>query len=237
MPDFAVRATMPEVMDDLHSSGADLQQALCELERINFLLGGNDVTLNGISWLLQKWPAAHNVHIADLGCGSGDMLRRIRRMAEKTGRSVTLTGIDANPNVVSFARMHTREHCEIQFEAVNIFSKEFHAMKFDVVTATLFFHHFTSEQLIDFFRRLKDQVSGGLVINDIHRHWFAYHAIKYLTGMFSKSPMVKNDAPLSVLRAFKKSELVEILQRAGLAHYRIRWCWAFRWQVVVSFKL
>lgn len=234
MPDFAVRATIPEVMDDLHSSGADLQQALRELDRINFLLGGNYVTLSGISKLLEKQPAPDNVHIADLGCGSGDMLRLIRIMMEKRNRPATLTGIDANLNVIDFARSLTPGHYRITYETVNIFSESFRARRFDIVTASLFFHHFTSAQLIDFFRELKNQVAIGVVINDIHRHWFAYHSIKWLTRMFSRSAMVKNDAPLSVLRAFKKSELVEILQRAGLTHYRIRWCWAFRWQVVVS---
>jgi hypothetical protein len=36
-----------------------------------------------------------------------------------------------------------------------------------------------------------------------------------------------------VLRAFKKKELVEILQNAGLKSFTIRWKWAFRWQVLV----
>jgi hypothetical protein len=44
--------------------------------------------------------------------------------------------------------------------------------------------------------------------------------------------MVKHDAPLSVLRAFTKRELVEILEKAGLIDYRIKWRWAFRWQVI-----
>ncbi|MDQ2657524.1 MAG: SAM-dependent methyltransferase, partial [Bacteroidota bacterium] len=67
----------------------------------------------------------------------------------------------------------------------------------------------------------------------IHRHWLAYYSIKWLTRMFSKSAMVRHDAPLSVHRAFRKSELEEILRRAGLVDYKIKWRWAFRWQVIV----
>jgi hypothetical protein len=45
--------------------------------------------------------------------------------------------------------------------------------------------------------------------------------------------MVKNDAPLSVLRAFSRDDLNTILTNAGIKNYQIRWRWAFRWQVIV----
>jgi hypothetical protein len=45
--------------------------------------------------------------------------------------------------------------------------------------------------------------------------------------------MVKFDAPLSVLRAFRKKELTAIFEKAGITNYKMRWMWAFRWQVIV----
>lgn len=231
MPDFSSRATDQEVMDDLQSSGEVLNQALRELDTINELLGGNYVTINGISQLLNG-TRVNDVHIADLGCGGGEMLRLILKWAERKSQKVTLIGVDANASVVEFARKHTKKNQHIEFEAIDIFSEAFKAKSFDIVTGTLFFHHFTTEELITFFRQLKKQTRIGLVINDIHRHWAAYHSIQWLTKLFSKSSMVKNDAPLSVLRAFKRSELRFILDQAGFTNYSIRWMWAFRWQVI-----
>jgi hypothetical protein len=46
--------------------------------------------------------------------------------------------------------------------------------------------------------------------------------------------MVKFDAPLSVLRGFSRHELVSILSQAGITHYKLRWRWAFRWQLVID---
>ena len=232
MPDLTRRATQSERMDDLQSSGEDLFQALRELDTINYLLGGNHVTLAGLDQLIEHVPPPEELHIADLGCGSGDMLKRIRRRMDKRKRHARLTGIDANPSVVAYAGSHTSEGYGISYEPLNILSPEFGLRKFDIVTASLFFHHFTSEELTAFFRQLKNQLRVGFVINDIHRHWFSYHSIKLLTRLFSRSQMVKNDAPLSVLRAFEKNELSEILDRAGIRHYSIKWRWAFRWQVV-----
>jgi hypothetical protein len=75
----------------------------------------------------------------------------------------------------------------------------------------------------------------GLLVNDLHRHALAYHSIKLLTALFSRSAMVKFDAPLSVLRGFRKDELQTVLRTAGLENAAVRWKWAFRWQVVCRF--
>lgn len=232
MPDFSKRSYDEEQMDDLASGGEIINQTLKELETINTLLGGNHVTINGIQKLLDRAKATR-FSLADLGCGGGDILRLIKRWSTRKGFSATLLGIDANPNIVEEAKRCTPAWLDIQFESQNIFSNEFRMRSFDIVTGTLFFHHFTNEQLSDFFKQLKTQARIGFVINDIHRHWFAYHSIKLLTKMFSKSPMVQNDGPLSVLRAFKRDELIIILENAGIKTFSIRWMWAFRWQVIV----
>ena len=155
-----------------------MDQTLRELDLINHWLGGNAVTLQGLKELLSTSHDHQNISIADLGCGSGEMLRLIARQQSQNGRQVNLLGIDANPNITSFAEAHSKQYTNIQFEALNIFSKEFQQKKFDIVLATLFFHHFSNEQLIQFFKQLKDQMKIGIVINDIHRHPLAYHSIR-----------------------------------------------------------
>lgn len=232
MPDFKIRSYEEEQMDDLNSGGEVIHQTLKELETINTLLGGNHVTLDGITKLLRHANATR-FSLADLGCGGGDILRLIRKWADKRNLDARLYGIDANPNIVEEAKASTPEPYNINYEAINIFSEQFKNRSFDIVTGTLFFHHFTNDQLVSFFKQLQAQTRFGFVVNDIHRHWFAYHSIKLLTQGFSKSRMVQHDGPLSVLRAFSKRELVDILKQADIRHYSIRWMWAFRWQVIV----
>lgn len=234
MPDFAVRATEEEIMDDLSCSGEVVDQTLRELEVINRLLGGNHVTVDGVRTLLEKYPDKQPALIADLGCGGGDILKLLARWFRKKNIRTKFLGIDANENIVAYARSRSKDYPEINYEATNIFSDSFREKKFDIVVATLFFHHFSSEQLADFLRQLKTQTRMGIVINDIHRHWLAYHLIRLLTKFFSRSTMVKNDAPLSVLRSFSKSDWRHILERAGITDYSIRWMFAFRWQVIIN---
>lgn len=207
-------------MDDLDCHGEVVNQTLRELEVINRLLGGDHVTIDGINQLIRK---DRTYTIADLGCGGGDLAMKI----EKQNGNVKVVGIDANPNIIAFAR---RQYPGIQFETLDVFSNEFKKREYDIITATLFVHHFSDEQLIELFRSFKARI--GVVINDIHRHSLSYYSIKFLTSLFSKSAMVKFDAPLSVRRAFKKKELVTILDKAGIKHYSLRWKWAFRWQLI-----
>jgi 2-polyprenyl-3-methyl-5-hydroxy-6-metoxy-1,4-benzoquinol methylase len=232
MPDFSKRSIDIEIMDDLNCTGEVVAQTLRELERINLLLGGNHVTIDGLQKLVKARPEKQ-YKVADLGCGSGDILRLMHKWAIKKNMKLHLSGIDANPFIVNYARDHTPSTVPIKYEAIDIFSETFLCEKFDIVIGTLFFHHFTNDQLISFFSRLKHKVTIGIVINDIHRHPLAYYAIKWLTKFFSRSTMVKYDAPLSVLRAFKKKELVEIVKKAGITDYTIRWMWAFRWQLIL----
>lgn len=232
MSRFSGRSDEPEIMDDLSCSGEVVDQTLRELEFINKWLGGNSITLNGIASLLKN-VKGDTIHIADLGCGSGEMLKLISNSLKSKKINVTLTGIDANPGIIGYAKKNCAAFPDIQLLAENILTDEFRQKNFDVVVATLFFHHFTSAQLITILKQLKEQVNIGLVINDLHRHPLAFYSIKLLTKLFSKSAMVKYDAPLSVLRGFTRSELILILKEAGITRFTLFWKWAFRWQVII----
>lgn len=225
------RSTEEEIMDDLACQGPVVDQTLRELDFINKWLGGNDVTLAAVKRVLQTSPGRQWT-VADLGCGSGDILARIVSWAKQQKIALHGTGIDANPHIVAFARAH-HPHPELSFEALNVFSDAFRQRSFDLVLATLFMHHFTHAQLAELLRALKKQARVAIVINDIHRHPLAYYSIKWLTQAFSRSAMVKFDAPLSVRRSFTRGEWERILAEAGIEHYQLRWRWAFRWQLTI----
>jgi 2-polyprenyl-3-methyl-5-hydroxy-6-metoxy-1,4-benzoquinol methylase len=231
--DFTKRSAQVEIMDDLNCNGDVVDQSLYELDVINRLLGGNAVALKGIDKLLKNARRSHVYSIADLGCGSGNMLRLIEAYAARSEMNVALVGIDANPNIVRYAQAHTALNSTIEFKTLNIFSEEFRNLSVDVFVATLFLHHFNDEQLVNFFKHAQRQARIGIVVNDIHRHPLAYYSFKFISTVFSKSAMVKFDGPVSVLRAFKKKELRDILAKAGIKNYSLTWKWAFRWQLII----
>ncbi len=234
-PDFSKRSDAVEIMDDLNCSGRVVDQTLVELEVINKWLGGNAITLDGLNQLLSEKSVKQDTvwKIVDLGCGGGDMLNLLALCFNRKGLKATFTGIDANPNIVEFAKKNSKSFTEINYQTQDILSADFQSRYYDIVFATLFFHHFTTEQLRKIFDLLKKQTTIGVVVNDLHRHWIAYYAIKFLTKLFSKSAMVQHDAPLSVLRGFRKNEVIEFLQYPGIENYSLKWKWAFRWQLII----
>jgi len=220
-------------MDDLEFHDGVVFQTLRELDFINQWLGGNAVTLNAVEKVWKAIPKEQSISIVDIGCGSGEMLLLIAKKAADQRRNVQLIGIDANPHIVSYARTHSGSFAKISFYERNILSKEFKAQNFDIIIATLFLHHFSDDELINLFTSLKKQAKVGIIVNDIHRHPLAYYSIRCLTSLFSKSSMVKYDAPLSVLRAFTRNEIELILEKAGIENYQLKWKWAFRWQLII----
>ncbi len=170
---FSKRSNEAEIMDDLYLGGDEMDQTLTELENINKWLGGNHVTINGLEKMCPAYSDSRKISIADLGCGSGEMLKLISKWGKKKNLTLELTGFDANDYVVSHANRNCKEFGNIQVSKANVLSKEFSQKQFDIITCTLFLHHFTDEQLIGLLSQFKNQAKVGIIINDIHRHWFA----------------------------------------------------------------
>ncbi len=234
---FKTRSNTPELMDDPSVDGEALRQNLDELDFINRWLGGNEVVTQALTtlWRQGRFNSENQItlQIADLGCGGGNILQEVADWFFEKNINATLTGVDANPVMISYAQTTCAAYANINFLQSDIFADEFKIRQYDIVICSLFCHHFTDDQLQALFKQLKQQARLAVIINDIHRHPVAYYSIKWLTVLFSRSHLVKNDAPLSVLRAFRRSELARLFKAAGIPHYRLRWQWAFRWQAIL----
>lgn len=220
-------------MDGPAAHTRELDQALRELELINHFLGGYHVVRNGLSKLL--FPRAQPWRIVDYGCGGGDVLRVVADWARLRGISVELTGVDYNARALAYARSGSHEYPHINFELGRVGDANGgtrdRGPRYDIALCNLFCHHFTNAELVPLLNQIHRN-AAILLVNDLHRHPFAYHAIRLLTHMFSRSPMVKHDAPLSVLRAFRRTDLVDVMAQTSWQTSSIRWMWAFRFQVI-----
>lgn len=225
--DFSLRIHQSELLDRVDIPRPDIEQNLKELAIINRLLGGHRSTIGGFRALKQ---AAHNTLLAEIGCGGGDNLLAIQKSEPVAG--ISFIGVDLNADCIHYAkRQQWKKRPDL---IISDYRRVVFEQKPDILFAALFCHHLSNDELVSLFGWMKENAKQGFFINDLHRHPFAYHAIRILTRLFSKSYLVKNDAPLSVMNGFKKSELKKILNRAGISRYSIRWKWAFRWLIVVK---
>ena len=236
MPDFSKRSNQKELLDRDDIPFGDISRNMQELEFINKYLGGHQITLTGLKMLIQSSPTLPSeLHICEIGCGGGDNLKAIAQWCEKRKLKVRFTGIDINKECIQ----HAREQCRDL--ACTWIISDYRKVQFeerpDIVFTSLFCHHFSNDELIEQLRWMKKEASVGFFINDLQRHPIAYYSIKILTQLFSKSYLVKNDAPLSVLRGFSKEEWQILLQTAGCETASTRWKWAFRWLITHQIAL
>jgi len=234
MIDTTYRTNDAEIMDNFAMEGEDLRDALDKIAEINRLLGGNAVTLDGVKSLLKNIPLSQHITIADLGCGSGDMLRMLADFAKKENRDFKLIGIDANDYTIRRAKELSADYGNISYLTENVFSASFKNLKYDIALCTLTLHHFKEEELLQIMRILNENSSIGIVVNDLHRSALAYRLFQLLGSVFQLKKMPREDGLTSILRGFKKRELVDYSKKINLTKYTIRWKWAFRYQWIIS---
>jgi SAM-dependent methyltransferase len=230
MIDFSKRSYKKELLDRNDIPFADIQQNMKELDLINTRLGGHAITTTGFKKLAGE---RKNISVCEIGCGGGDNLNAIYRYSSKKDIHIKFTGIDINADCIAYAKKNTAIPDE-NFIVSDYKNVDFKNDKPDIIFSSLFCHHFSDEELITMLQWMKANSKLGFFINDLHRHTIAYYFIKLATKLFSKSYLVKNDAPLSVLRGFKKPEWKNILDRSGITNYSIEWKWAFRYLIVVT---
>lgn len=229
MPDFSRRSKEEEMMDDFSLSHQIINPIMDELEVVNKLLGGYSVFFDAFKRLKLR----DTMVVSDWGCGGGDSLRVLAKWARRKKLKLKFVGVDATASAIGYAKEKAANFPEVSFIHANVLSETLKEDQFDIVISSLFTHHFEDESWIELIQKMLSCSRYAVVVNDLHRHWFAYHSIGVLTQLFSNSEMVKHDSKLSVLRGFKKKELTELLRKAGISNYSLKWKWAFRWQLII----
>ena len=228
------RTNQSEMMDDFDMEGNVLKDALDKIAKINQVLGGNKLTLQGIEQLIKNKPTEETITIVDIGCGSGDMLRTLADYAENNKLDFKLIGVDANNCTVNYARELSLNYPYIKYRCEDIFDKPFTELNYDIVLCTLTLHHFKDEEIIKLLEVFKANAKLGIVINDLERSSISYRLFQTLCFIFRLNDMSRKDGLVSILRGFKKTELEQFSKKLNFHNYKIQWKWAFRYQWIIS---
>jgi ubiquinone/menaquinone biosynthesis C-methylase UbiE len=191
------RARETEIMDDFGRPEHEFAAAYRELEIINRWLGG-------VRAIERFLPREANLLVLDVAAGGCDvseaLLARMR---------LRIVALDLNSRGLKLAK----RAWPVVGDALDL---PFRDETFDLVMASLFFHHLSTTDCVTVLRQMWRLAKHRVLINDLHRHPIAYWSIRVLTALFSNSSMVRHDAPVSVRRAFRPFELLEIAREAGV---------------------
>jgi SAM-dependent methyltransferase len=231
-PDLRERSTADELMDDRSIGGRELAEALAQLRLINSVLGGAEPTLEGVQRLWRAAGRPPQLHILDIGAGSGEVARRLCAWADQCGIELRITLIDIHPDTCAVAAAFHQAEPRITVQQGDAFALATNSC--DIVTAALFTHHFPTTVLPELVQAMARAARIGVVINDLQRHWLAWAAIALATRLLSRNRMIRHDAPLSVQRGFRRGELEALRRFPALAKLTCHWRPWFRYLVVVE---
>ena len=210
MRSLQTRAREEEQMDSLALDPAVYARILGDLDRVN-------------SWTLARRPTLRflergigdlqHFRLLDVGFGQGDMLRAIAGWARRRGVSAELVGVDLNPRSAAVAKAATPADLPIHYR-----TGDYRALEggFDFVISNLVAHHMTDRQLSDFLAFKEAEARRGWMVNDLHRHSFAYLGFPLLCRLMGWHRVVREDGQLSIARSFRPDEWREILEEAGI---------------------
>jgi 2-polyprenyl-3-methyl-5-hydroxy-6-metoxy-1,4-benzoquinol methylase len=239
MRDFNQRSKQAELMDDETISFEEFHDCLVGLERINHLTLAYRPTLQ---WLTRWFKTDESLYLLDVASGGGDMLRQIaKKWPRRTEKNTQLIGVDLNPwskisaehlsgGIAQSSTQQLRKHVAppITYKTADIF-KFNSEQPIDIIISSLFTHHLTDAQIVEFLRWMDSRARKGWFINDLHRHAIPYYFIKAATAIFSRNRLIRNDAAVSVARSFSVADWKHFITQAGLVNrVRIEWFFPFR---------
>jgi SAM-dependent methyltransferase len=196
-----------------------MRGCLRDIARLNLWFLGYRPTLRWLETL--DFPRdGRPVHIVDIGCGYGDLLRRIERWAEQHQLPVELTGCDLNADAVAIAAEASPETSRIEWVVADVFG--FQSRKpIDIVVSSLFTHHLSEEQIVRFLMWMEAKAQIGWFINDLSRASIPYRLLKAFSRVAGLHPFVQHDAPVSIARAFVATDWRRMCATAGLHEQQI----------------
>jgi hypothetical protein len=211
----AERRRQPEWMDQ---PDLDLQQhehALRGLARINAWSGAYRVFWKHLKALCRTHPD-RPLRVLDLASGAGDGAIRLWQRANCAGLPLQIDGCDRSPTAIAYAQRCAESRsagvhffqCDVLHDAL--------PTDYDVLINSLFLHHLDESDALKFLRRAADVSGRALMLSDLVRSRLGLILAYAATRVFTRSPVVHFDGPISVRGAFSVAQLQEVAARAGL---------------------
>ena len=210
------RVRSPERMDDPEADRGELARSLGFIRAVNRWLGGTRAVLGPLDrWLLGVRPGAPPIRIIDLGTGSADIPLAIVDWASARGLRVEVTAVDAHPVTLALAREHVGDVPSIELVQANCLElmDRYDAGSFDFAHAGMFLHHLQDIEILTVLRIMDRLARRAVIWNDLVRGPIEKLAVRALVA--GRTAMVRHDAIVSVAAGFRKSEALDLADRAG----------------------
>ena len=225
-------------LDDRPAVAANVR----DLRRINRLLGGVELSWRALTTLVGERPqaeptrqASRAVTVLDVGTGAADIPAALIGRARRAGWPLDVTAIDSRPEILTEAVASAPTLAQVPGLRLSVGDGRLLSAadrSYDVVHSSMVVHHLEPDEAVAMLREMARVGARGVILNDLvrsRRSWIGALAMGHvLTG----SRFTRNDAPLSVRRAYTVPELERLLAASGLRPVaRFRGWFGHRWAI------
>ena len=146
--------------------------------------------------------------VLDLGCGGGDVVRRLAHDAHRDGFSVTFLGADPDPRAIAFAQAQPTPP-GVSFRTVDAAALVAAGEPFDLVLSNHVLHHLDEAELVAFCQASQALAQRQVLHSDLRRSALAYRLFP-LTGLLFRDSFIVTDGLRSLQRAYTVAELTAL---------------------------
>jgi SAM-dependent methyltransferase len=210
------RSSAKELLDVPAIPVHDLQGNLEDMRRLNHCLGNRRLMLTVFRRLWRRAGQPKNWRILDIGTGAGDIPAAMTRWGQRHGIHLCTVAIDTHWEVVRYARATVQSNPTVAVLQADGLCMPFQNRSFDLVVCSTMLHHLSWHEGIALLRAMAAVTRYGLVVNDLVRSPLHHYGAKLLLSVLTRNHLTRHDGPLSVLRAYTRSEVRDMARAAGL---------------------
>ncbi len=222
-----------ELLDAGEGTDDDVARSLSDLRRINRFLGGRKVVLRAISSCLDG-ADSKNLSLLDVGTGSADLPMAVAEDCRKRGVTTFIAAADISERNLRISRALLGVSPEVHLVRADSLMLPFAERSFDIVTASLFLHHFRDDDVVRLLSDFGRIARRAVVVNDLVRNLVPYYFTRIAGPILAASFLTRNDGPVSVLRGFTPAEMMGLARRAGLRILEIKRSFPYRLSLIAD---
>ncbi len=197
------RVDAPEILDSDACSPADVETTLRDIGRVNRWFGGVATTQRMIE-RAAKMSRMTRLSLLEVAAGNGEVPEIVCRRLARRGIEIDVTLLDR-------ARSHLpRGNHSIVSDAL---AMPFGDGAFDLISCSLFAHHLSTQQLVQFVREALRVSRRAVLINDLIRDP-VHLALAYAGYPIMQSRVAWLDGLTSVRRAYVPDEIRNMIASA-----------------------
>ena len=217
------RRPTPELLDTDSGTAKEIEGALRDLRSFNQRLGGVATTRDLIDTVARK-TGRTEFSLLEVAAGTGFVPMQASRQLFRREVKLNITLLDR-------AATHLPKNGAARKLVADALTVPFSDSAFDLVSCSLFLHHLSPEEVVEFARESLQVSRIAVLVNDLVRHPL-HLALAYAGVPIYRSRITRNDAPASVKQAYTVEEMTEFFRRAGAAKVEAQRHFLFRMGVV-----